>query len=64
MTSRSTGITSAIKRKATNQGHRTLCFYLTGDWTSSAHKNIMLDKGFAYAEAITNSTLQSREETS
>jgi hypothetical protein len=44
MTSRSTGFTSAIKRKATDQGHRTLGFYLTGDGNSSAHKEIMLDK--------------------
>jgi hypothetical protein len=51
---------SAIKRKATDQGHRTLGFYLSGDGTSSAHKNIMLEKGVSYAEAITNSTLQRR----
>jgi hypothetical protein len=58
MTSWSTGITSAIKRKDTDQVHQTLGFYLTCDGTSSAHKNIMLDKGVAYTEAITNITLQ------
>jgi hypothetical protein len=58
MTSRSTEITSAIKRKSTHQVHRTLGFYLTGDGTSLAHKKIMIYKGAAYTEAITNSTLQ------
>jgi hypothetical protein len=58
MTSRSTGITSDIIIKATDQGHRTLGFDLTGDGTSSTHKKIMLDKGIAYAEDITNITLQ------
>jgi hypothetical protein len=50
-----------IKRKATDQGHRTLGLYLTGDGTSSAYKEIMRDEGVAYAEAITNSTLQQGE---
>jgi hypothetical protein len=61
MTSCYTGITSAIKRKATDQGHQMLGFYLTSDGMSSAHKNIMLDKGVAYTEAITNVTLQRGE---
>jgi hypothetical protein len=52
------GIMSDIKRKSTDQGHRTLGFYLTGDGTSSAHKKIMLHKGVAYTEDITDSTLQ------
>jgi hypothetical protein len=58
ITSRSMGIAYAIKRKSSDQGHRTLGFYLTGDGTSSAHKKIMLNKGVVYAEAITNSTLK------
>jgi hypothetical protein len=57
MTSRSTGITSDIKRKAIGQGHQTLGIYLAHDGTASAHKKIMRDKRVAYAEAITNSTL-------
>jgi hypothetical protein len=61
MTSRSTGITSDIKRKSTVQGHRALGFYLTGDGTSSAYKKIMLDKGVAYTDDITNSTLKRGE---
>jgi hypothetical protein len=61
MTSWSTGITSAIKRKATDQGHRMLGFYLTGDGTSSTHKKVMLEKGVAYAEAINNITLHCGE---
>jgi hypothetical protein len=61
MTSQSTEITSAIKIKATEQGHRALGCYLTGDGMSSTHNKIMLNKGVAYAEAITNIVLQRGE---
>jgi hypothetical protein len=44
ITSNATGHTSGIKRKAVNQGHRTLGFHLTGDGTSTAHKKIMKTK--------------------
>jgi hypothetical protein len=41
ITSNATGKSSGIKRKSVNQGHRTLGFHLTGDGTSTAHKQIM-----------------------
>jgi hypothetical protein len=44
ITSKATGKTSAIKRKAVNQGHRTLGFHLIGYRTSTAHKKIMKTK--------------------
>jgi hypothetical protein len=58
MTSRFMGITLDNRSKAIDQGRRALGFYLTGNGTSSAHKKSMHDKGGAYTEAITNSTLQ------
>jgi hypothetical protein len=42
--SRSTNTESGVKRKATNEGHRTLGFFMTGDGTCSAHKKVMTEK--------------------
>jgi hypothetical protein len=61
ITSNATGQTSVIKRKAVNQGHRTLGFHLTGDGTSSARKKIMKTKAKKYSEAIISSSLQRGE---
>jgi hypothetical protein len=61
MKSRSSGKVSGIKRKATTEGHRTFGFFMTGDGTSNEHKQVMKEKGLAYAMAIRNSTLQRGE---
>jgi hypothetical protein len=61
ITSNATGQTSGIKRKAVNQGHRTLGFHLTGDGTLTAHKNIMKTKAKEYSEAIIISSLKRGE---
>jgi hypothetical protein len=61
ITSNATGQTSGIKRKAMNQGHRTLGFHLTGDGTSTAHKKIMKTKAKGYSESIISSSLQRGE---
>jgi hypothetical protein len=39
--SRSTTTESGVKRKAPNEGHRTLGFFMTGDGTCTAHKKVM-----------------------
>jgi hypothetical protein len=39
--SRSTNIESGVKRKAPNEGHHTLGFFMTGDGTCTAHKKVM-----------------------
>jgi hypothetical protein len=61
ITSNKTGQSSGIKRKSVNQGHRTLGFHLTGDGTSTAHKNIMKIKAKGYSEAIISDCLQRRK---
>jgi hypothetical protein len=61
MTSRSSGKVSGIKRKSPTEGHRTLGFFMTGDGTSNEHKQVMKEKGLAYAMSIINSTLQRGE---
>jgi hypothetical protein len=38
---RSTNTESGVKRKAPNEGHRTLGFFMTGYGTCSAHKKVM-----------------------
>jgi hypothetical protein len=50
--SRSTNTESGFKRKAPNEGHRTLGFFMTGDGTCSAHKKEMTNKASLYATAI------------
>jgi hypothetical protein len=61
ITSNATGQTSGIKRKAVNQGHRTVGFHFKGDGTSTAHKKIMKTKAKGYSEAIISSSLQRGE---
>jgi hypothetical protein len=61
ITSNATGQTSEIKRKAVNQGHRTLGFHLTGDGISTAHKKIVKTKAKGYIEEIISSSLQRGE---
>jgi hypothetical protein len=50
--SRSTNKESGVKRKAPNEGHRTLGFFMTGDRACSAHKKVMTEKASLYAIAI------------
>jgi predicted RNase H-like HicB family nuclease len=45
--SRSTNTESIVKRKAPNEGHRTLGFFTTGDGTCSAHKKVTTEKSIA-----------------
>jgi hypothetical protein len=47
--SRSTNTESGVKRKAPNEGHRTLGFFITGDYTCSAQKKVMTEKASLYA---------------
>jgi hypothetical protein len=58
MTSKETGMISAVKRKAVSQGHKTLGFHLCGDGTSRAHKKVMKEKAIKYGEAIMSSYLK------
>jgi hypothetical protein len=55
MVSRSTNTESGIKRKAPNEGHHTLGFFMTGDGTCSAHKKVMTDEASLYATAMRSS---------
>jgi hypothetical protein len=55
--SRSTSTESGVKRKAPNEGHRTLGFFMTGDGTCSAHKRVMTQKASLYAIAIQRSSV-------
>jgi hypothetical protein len=55
--SRSTNTESGVKRKAPNEGHRTLGFFMTGDGTCSAHKKVMTKKASLYATAIQRSSV-------
>jgi hypothetical protein len=57
ITSRATGRTSAVKRKAVEEGHRTLGFHMSSDRKYEAHKKVMIDKAFLYSNAIRNSTM-------
>jgi hypothetical protein len=57
MTSRATGRTSGFKRKAVEEGHRTLGFHMSGDGKCEAHKKLMTDKALLYSNAIRNSTM-------
>jgi hypothetical protein len=55
--SRSTNTESGFKRRAPNEGHRTLGFFMTGDGTCTAHKKVMTEKASLYATAIQRSSL-------
>jgi hypothetical protein len=55
--SRSTNIESGVKRKAPNEGHSTLGFFMTGDGTCTAHKKVMTEKASLYATVIKRSSV-------
>jgi hypothetical protein len=55
--SRSTNTESGVKRKAPNEGHRTLGFFMTGDGTCTAHKKVVTEKASLYATAIQRSSV-------
>jgi hypothetical protein len=50
--SRSTNTESGVKRKAPNEGHGTLGFFVIGYGTCSAHKKVMTEKVSLYATSI------------
>jgi hypothetical protein len=50
--SRSTNTESGLKRKAPNEGHRTLGFFMTGYSKCSARKKVMTEKASLYATDI------------
>jgi hypothetical protein len=53
----STNTESGVKRKAPNEGHRSLGFFMTGDGTCTAHKKVMTEKASLYATAIQRSSV-------
>jgi hypothetical protein len=55
--SRSTNTESGVKRKAPNEGHCTLGFFMTGKGTCSAHKKVITEKASLYAIAIQRSSV-------
>jgi hypothetical protein len=54
---KSTNTESGVKRKAPNEGHRTMGFFMPGDGTFSAHKKVMIEKASLYATAIQRSSV-------
>jgi hypothetical protein len=63
ITSRATGRTSGVKRKAVEEGHRTLGFHMSGDVKYEAQKKVMLDKALLYSNAIRKSNVRRGEST-
>jgi hypothetical protein len=57
ITSRATGRTSGVKRKAVEEGHRTLGFHMSGDGKRKAHKKVMIDKVLLYSNVLRNSNI-------
>jgi hypothetical protein len=55
--SRSTNMESGVKRKAPDEGHRTLGLCMTGDGTCSARKKVMNEKVSLYTTAIQCSSM-------
>jgi hypothetical protein len=55
--SRSTNTESGVKRKAPNEGHRTLGFFMSGDGTCSAQKKVMTEKASLYTTAMQRSSV-------
>jgi hypothetical protein len=55
--SRSTNTESGVKRKAPNEGHRTLGFFMIGYGTCSANKKVITGKASLYATAIQSSSV-------
>jgi hypothetical protein len=48
--SRSTGTVSGVKRKAPEEGHRTLGFQISGDGKCTAQKKAMTEKAILFGE--------------
>jgi hypothetical protein len=57
ITSRSTGTVSGVKRKATEEGHRTLGSQISGDGKCTAQKKAVKEKAILFGEAISSSTM-------
>jgi hypothetical protein len=57
ITSRSTGMISGVKRKAPEEGHRTLGFQISGDGKCTAQKKAMKENAILFDEAIRISTM-------
>jgi hypothetical protein len=57
ITSQSAGAVSGVKRKAPDEGHRTLGFQIYGDGKCIAQKKSMKEKAFFLGEAIRSSTM-------
>jgi hypothetical protein len=57
ITSRSTGTVSGVKRKAPEEGHRTLGFQISGDGKCTAQKRAMKEKAILFGESIRSSTM-------
>jgi hypothetical protein len=57
LTSSSTGTVSGVKRKAPEEGHRTLGFQISGDGKCIAQKKAMEEKAIIFGEAIRRSTM-------
>jgi hypothetical protein len=57
ITPRSTGTLSGVKRKAPEEGHRTLGFQISGDGKCTAQKKAMKEKAILFGEAIRSSTM-------
>jgi hypothetical protein len=55
--SRSTNTEPGVNRKAPNEGHRTLGFFMKGDGTCTANKKAMTEKSSLYATAIQRSSV-------
>jgi hypothetical protein len=57
ITSRATGRTSGVERKAVEEGHRTMGFHISGDRKCEAHRKVLMYKALLYSNAIGNSTM-------
>jgi hypothetical protein len=55
--SKATGTLSGVKRKAPNEGHRTLGLFLARDGSSNEHNKVITEKAVLYAEAIAQTNL-------
>jgi hypothetical protein len=57
ITARSTGAVSGVKRKAPEEGHRTLGFQISGDGKYIAQNKAMKEKAILFGEGIWSSTI-------
>jgi hypothetical protein len=55
--SKATHTLSGVKKKAPDEGHWTLGFFLAGNGTSTAHKKVVTEKAALYGEAISQSDM-------